>query len=63
MPREKIYKVGGADPRSGAERLYGLVNKGLSGIKGQNRQYDDDPTTMAKNKKKAAATKKKRGYK
>lgn len=47
--KERVYKVGLADPRSGKERLAGLVNRALSGNrKSPGRAYDDSPSQMAK---------------
>lgn len=49
--KERIYKQGLADPRSGAERAAGLVNRALSGNrKAPGRAYDDSPAQMARNK-------------
>lgn len=51
LRREKIYKQGLADPRSGPERLAGMVHRVLSGNrKSPVRKYDDDPMTMRRNK-------------
>lgn len=49
--KERIYRVGLADPRTGAERLAGLVNRAVSGNrKAPVRQYDDSAAVMAKNR-------------
>lgn len=51
MAKERVYKAGLADPRSGSERIAGLVNRVASGNrKSPVRQYDDSPTQMAKNR-------------
>lgn len=49
--KERVYRAGLADPRSGAERVAGLVNRVASGNKAATvRRYDDSPTQMAKAK-------------
>lgn len=49
--KERIYKAGLADPRGGAERVAGLVNRALSGKnKAPGRAYDDSAAQMAKAK-------------
>lgn len=53
--KERIYRQGLADPRSGAERgaerVAGLVNRVASGNKAATvRRYDDSPSQMAKAK-------------
>lgn len=56
-PKERIYKAGLGDPRTGPERIAGVVNRALSGNrKAPGRAYDDSPTVMARNK---AASRKK----
>lgn len=51
MAKEKIYKVGLADPRSGKERALGLVNRVVQGFaQAPVRKYDDSPSVMAKKK-------------
>jgi hypothetical protein len=51
MAKERIYRMGLADPRSGSERVVGLINRVVTGQgKAPVRQYDDSPTQMAKNK-------------
>lgn len=51
--KERIYKAGGSDPRGGAERVAGLVNRALTGQrKAPGRSYDDSPSQMAKAKAK-----------
>lgn len=55
MAKEKIYKLGGSDPRSGMERLAGLVNRVASGNrKSPVRKWDDSPTQMAQKRKASA---------
>jgi hypothetical protein len=56
--KERTYKAGGSDPRTGPERLAGVINKGLarSALKKQDRNYDDTPAKMAKNVKLAASS-------
>lgn len=49
--KERVYKSGLADPRSGAERVAGLINRAATGNKAV-RRYDDSPTQMAKAKAK-----------
>lgn len=50
--KEKIYKVGLADPRSGPERAIALVNRVVQGFsQAPVRKYDDSPTKMAQNRK------------
>lgn len=50
--REKIYKAGLADPRSGAERFAGMFNRVASGNKNSPmRYYDDSPSEMAAKRK------------
>lgn len=51
--KERIYKAGGSDPRTGSERVAGLVNRALTGQrKAPGRSYDDSPSQMAKAKAK-----------
>lgn len=51
---EYVYKQGLGDPRSGEERLTGLVNRTLSGNRSAPlRQYDDSPQKMAENRAKS----------
>lgn len=58
--KEKVYRLGLADPRSGAERVAGAINRVASGNrKAPVRKYDDSPTTMAKNRAASAKKKKK----
>lgn len=54
-----IYRLGGADPRSGVERLAGVVNRAVQpkALKKQARTYSDSPTTMAVNRRAAARKK------
>lgn len=55
--KEKIYKAGLADPRSGGERLAGLINRVASGNrKSPVRLWDDTPTQMAQKRKASAPT-------
>ncbi len=57
MAKEKIYKLGMADPRSGAERIAGMVNRVASGNrKSPVRNYDDSPAQMAAKRKASAPT-------
>lgn len=50
--KESVYRAGMADPRSGVERISGLINRVASGNrKAPVRRYDDSPTTMAKNRR------------
>lgn len=52
-PKEQIYRQGMADPRTGPERIAGLVNRAAQvDRKAPVRRYDDSPATMAKNRKK-----------
>ena len=52
VDKERVYRSGMADPRSGAERIAGMINRVASGNrKAPVRQYDDSPTTMAKNRR------------
>lgn len=46
---ERVKRLTLADPRSGTERLHGLLARATSPNKDQNRKWDDDPSTMAKN--------------
>lgn len=49
--KERVYRQGLADPRQGAERIAGLINRAASGNrKAPVRQYDDSPSVMAKNR-------------
>ena len=49
--REKVYKQGLGDPRTGPERVAGLINRAATqGRKAPVRQYDDSPATMRKNR-------------
>lgn len=49
--KEKVYRQGLADPRSGGERIAAALNRVASGNrKAPVRQYDDSPSQMAKNK-------------
>jgi len=51
-PQERVYRQGIADPRQGAERVAGLVNRVVSGNrKAPVRQYDDTLMQMARNRK------------
>lgn len=47
--REKVYKQGLADPRTGPERLMGLAARALSPDKKQGRRWDDDDATRRRN--------------
>lgn len=50
--KERVYRAGMADPRSGPERIAGMINRVASGNrKAPVRQYDDSPSKMAKNRK------------
>jgi hypothetical protein len=57
-PKEQIYRQGLGDPRTGPERIAGLVNRAAQGSPAV-RRYDDSPADMAKNLKKSAKKKKK----
>ena len=48
---EKLYRMGGSDPRSGTERLAGVVNRSVASkaVKKQDRRWDDSPSKMARN--------------
>lgn len=61
--KSRHYKAGGSDPRSGVERLAGLINRGVSSkaIKSQDRKYDDSHAKRAKNIAAADAEQKRRG--
>lgn len=49
--KERVYRAGLADPRGGAERVAGLINRVASGNKSSAvRRYDDSPSQMAKAK-------------
>lgn len=64
MPkRERIHRVGLGDPRTGRERIAGVINRAVQpkGIRDQNRRYDDSPTKMAKNQAEADRINKARG--
>jgi len=57
MAKEKMSRLGLADPRSGAERVAGLVNRVASGNrKSPVRKYDDTPAQMAAKRKASAPT-------
>lgn len=57
--KEKMSRLGLADPRSGGERLAGLINRVASGNrKSPVRKYDDSPTVMAQKRKASAPTSK-----
>jgi len=46
--KENIYRMGMADPRTGPERLAGVVNRVVQGYRNAPiRSYDDSPTQMA----------------
>ncbi len=49
--KERVYRLGMADPRSGPERIMGMVNKAFANkvAKKQHRSYDDSPEQMRKN--------------
>jgi hypothetical protein len=51
---ERVKRLTLADPRTGTERLMGLVSRAASPDKKQNRRYHDSPTTMAANRRKSA---------
>lgn len=49
--RERVHKAGLADPRTGGERVAGMINRVASGNrKAPVRRYDDDPATMRRNR-------------
>lgn len=60
---DRIYRMGGSDPRSGVERLLGAVNRAAQprAIRRQGRRYDDDEATRARYREAAAAENKRRG--
>jgi hypothetical protein len=50
--QERIYRAGIGDPRQGAERIAGAINRVASGNrKAPVRQYDDTLMQMARNRK------------
>lgn len=49
-----VWKQGLADPRTGEERIAGLVNRVLSGnANAPVRKWDDSPAKMAENRAKS----------
>lgn len=60
---DRLYKLGGSDPRSGAERLAGVLNRGVSSraVKTQNRRWDDSAATRARHEAATEADRKRRG--
>jgi len=49
--KERIYRLGLADPRTGAERIAATINRVASGNrKAPVRQYDDTLMQMARNR-------------
>lgn len=60
---DRVYRMGGSDPRSGAERLLGAINRAAQpkAIRRQGRRYDDDEATRARHKAAAADENKRRG--
>lgn len=60
---ERIYRLGGSDPRTGAERLAGMINRAAQPreTRSQRRRYDDDEATRARHKAASAADNKRRG--
>lgn len=63
MPSKRIFKQGLADPRTGPERIIGLVNKALASptTKKQGRRYDDSPSKRARNVQETQKAQKARG--
>lgn len=61
--KERIRRLGGSDPRTGAERLAGVINRGAQPkpVREQHRTYEDSPSRMKRNKDAAAAELAKRG--
>lgn len=47
--KERVYRLGLADPRTGAERFMGLLSKAVSPVGYQNRKWDDDPQVVRNN--------------
>jgi len=62
MAKERVYRAGGSDPRTGPERFMSAISKAVSPDRGQNRKWDDDAATVAKNKRKTAERRKRQGY-
>lgn len=60
---DRIYRLGGSDPRTGAERLAGAINRVAQPreTRSQRRRYDDDEATRARHKAASAADNKRRG--
>lgn len=60
---DRIYRLGGSDPRSGAERLVAAINRAAQprATRRQDRRYDDDEATRARHKAASAAENKRRG--
>lgn len=60
---DTIYRMGGSDPRTGAERLAGMINRAAQPreTRTQHRRYDDDEATRARHKAASASENKRRG--
>lgn len=50
QPKERISRLGLADPRTGSERIAGMVNRVFQGAHA-GRKYDDSPSEMARRRK------------
>ena len=60
---DRIYRMGGSDPRTAAERFAGAINRTVTprATRSQARRYDDDEATRARHKAASAADNKRRG--
>lgn len=60
---ERIYKMGGADPRSGEEKFLALINRMAQPklIRQQNRRWDDSDAKLAADDRAAQAELRRRG--
>lgn len=56
-PRERIYRAGGSDGRSGPARLMDAISTAVSPDRKQGRRWDDSPETVARNRRATAARK------
>lgn len=59
---ERLHRIGLADPRTGRERLAGVINRAVqpASVRRQDRRYDDSPSKMARNVRAAEEAAKKR---